>query len=94
METFKIDIIRLINLIKEFNLIQEEMKKQKVLSSEYNFFMKRFLKIKEEWKEEYRNVYICLPRRYRGRLERLENSLINKSFLKKNIKIDYKLINN
>ena len=51
METFKIDIIRLINLIKEFNLTQEEMKKQKVLSSEYNFFAKRFRKIKEEWKE-------------------------------------------
>lgn len=92
METFKIDVIRLINLIKEFNLIQEEIKKQKFLSSEYNFFMKRFSKIKEEWKEEYCNIYICLPRRYRGRLKRLENSLINKSLLKKNIKIDYKLI--
>lgn len=94
MEAFKIDIIRLINLIKEFNLIQEEMKKQKVLSSEYNFFAKRFKKIKEEWEEEFRNIYTSLPKRYRGRLKRLENSLINKSFLKKNIKIDYKLINN
>lgn len=93
MESIKINIIILVNSIKEFILVQQEIKKSKNFSSEYNFFVKRLKKIQEEWEKEFYNIYASLPRRYRGRLRRLEKSLINKSFLEKNIKIDYNLIN-
>lgn len=68
---------------------QSILKREKLFSQKQRMFTKRFQEINKEWKERVAHIFNTLPRRYRGKIVRLEKDLKQKELLENNIKIDY-----